>query len=80
MTVSQTVTDKHAPEELPVKRLAVASAIGTIIEAYDFVLYGTVAASPCSRRGRRSSSCSRSCSGRFVRDRGEVAETEGVGA
>ena len=44
MTVSQTVTDKHAPEEVPVKRLAVASAIGTIVEAYDFVLYGTVAA------------------------------------
>src|SRR3954447_9385660 len=44
MTVSQAVTDKHAPEQVPVKRLAVASAIGTIIEAYDFVLYGTVAA------------------------------------
>jgi MHS family shikimate/dehydroshikimate transporter-like MFS transporter len=44
MTVSPTVRDTHAPEEVPVKRLAVASAIGTIVEAYDFVLYGTVAA------------------------------------
>jgi len=80
MAVSQTVTNEHAPVDVPVKKLAVASAIGTIIEAYDFVLYGPVAGSRCSRRGRRSSSCSRSCSGRFVRDRGEVAETEGVGA
>jgi len=44
MAVSRTVTDKRALDEVPVKRLAVASAIGTIIEAYDFVLYGTVAA------------------------------------
>jgi MFS transporter, MHS family, shikimate and dehydroshikimate transport protein len=44
MTVSRTVTDKHGHDEVPVKKLAAASAIGTIIEAYDFVLYGTVAA------------------------------------
>jgi MFS transporter, MHS family, shikimate and dehydroshikimate transport protein len=44
MAVSQTVTNEHAPVDVPVKKLAVASAIGTIIEAYDFVLYGTVAA------------------------------------
>ena len=44
MNVSKTVTNTHAGGETPVKRLAMASAIGTIIEAYDFVLYGTVAA------------------------------------
>jgi MFS transporter, MHS family, shikimate and dehydroshikimate transport protein len=44
MTVSRTVTNRRAGDELPVKKLAGASAIGTIIEAYDFVLYGTVAA------------------------------------
>ena len=33
-----------AAANVPVKKLAAASTIGTIIEAYDFVLYGTVAA------------------------------------
>jgi metabolite-proton symporter len=44
MTDSATVTRADAGKEVPVAKLAVASTIGTIIEAYDFVLYGTVAA------------------------------------
>lgn len=44
MTDSATVTREDAGKEVPVRRLAIASTIGTIIEAYDFVLYGTVAA------------------------------------
>jgi MHS family shikimate/dehydroshikimate transporter-like MFS transporter len=44
MTDSATVTRADAGKDVPVARLAVASTIGTIIEAYDFVLYGTVAA------------------------------------
>jgi MHS family shikimate/dehydroshikimate transporter-like MFS transporter len=44
MTDSATVTRQDAGKEVPVAKLAVASTIGTIIEAYDFVLYGTVAA------------------------------------
>jgi MFS transporter, MHS family, shikimate and dehydroshikimate transport protein len=44
MTDSATVTRADAGKEVPVARLAIASTIGTIIEAYDFVLYGTVAA------------------------------------
>jgi MFS transporter, MHS family, shikimate and dehydroshikimate transport protein len=44
MTDSATVTRADAGKEIPVRRLAIASTIGTIIEAYDFVLYGTVAA------------------------------------
>jgi MHS family shikimate/dehydroshikimate transporter-like MFS transporter len=44
MTQSPTVTRENAGKEVPVAKLAAASAIGTIIEAYDFVLYGTVAA------------------------------------
>ena len=43
MTDSATVTREDAGKEVPVRRLAIASTIGTIIEAYDFVLYGTVA-------------------------------------
>jgi hypothetical protein len=41
MTDSATVTREDAGKEVPVAKLAVASTIGTIIEAYDFVLYGT---------------------------------------
>ena len=41
---SATVTREDAGKDIPVAKLAVASTIGTIIEAYDFVLYGTVAA------------------------------------
>ena len=48
MTDSAAVTQADAGKEVPVRRLAIASTIGTIIEAYDFVLYGTVGA----RRGR----------------------------
>ena len=45
MTVSATVTrDARGQRTSRSPKLAVASAIGTIIEAYDFVLYGTVAA------------------------------------
>jgi MHS family shikimate/dehydroshikimate transporter-like MFS transporter len=44
MTDAATVTREDAGKEIPVRRLAIASTIGTIIEAYDFVLYGTVAA------------------------------------
>ena len=44
MTDSATVTREDAGKEVPVRKLAIASTIGTIIEAYDFVLYGTVAA------------------------------------
>ena len=44
MTDSATVKREDAGKEVPVRRLAIASTIGTIIEAYDFVLYGTVAA------------------------------------
>jgi MFS transporter, MHS family, shikimate and dehydroshikimate transport protein len=44
MSDSATVTQADAGKEVPVRRLAIASTIGTIIEAYDFVLYGTVAA------------------------------------
>ena len=44
MTNSATVARHDAGKEVPVAKLAVASTIGTIIEAYDFVLYGTVAA------------------------------------
>jgi MFS transporter, MHS family, shikimate and dehydroshikimate transport protein len=44
MTDSATVTREDAGKDVPVAKLAVASTIGTIIEAYDFVLYGTVAA------------------------------------
>ena len=44
MSDSATVTREDAGKDVPVKKLAIASTIGTIIEAYDFVLYGTVAA------------------------------------
>ena len=44
MTDAATITREDAGKEVPVRRLAIASTIGTIIEAYDFVLYGTVAA------------------------------------
>src|SRR3954452_25448859 len=44
MMDSATVTREDAGKDIPVAKLAVASTIGTIIEAYDFVLYGTVAA------------------------------------
>ena len=44
MTDSATITREDAGKDVPVAKLAVASTIGTIIEAYDFVLYGTVAA------------------------------------
>ena len=44
MTDSATITREDAGKDIPVAKLAVASTIGTIIEAYDFVLYGTVAA------------------------------------
>ena len=44
MTDSATITRTDAGKEVPVTKLAIASTIGTIIEAYDFVLYGTVAA------------------------------------
>src|SRR3954468_6266517 len=44
MTDSATVTREDAGKDVPVAKLAVAITIGTIIEAYDFVLYGTVAA------------------------------------
>jgi MHS family shikimate/dehydroshikimate transporter-like MFS transporter len=44
MSDSLTVSRDDAGKEVPVGKLAAASAIGTIIEAYDFVLYGTVAA------------------------------------
>jgi MFS transporter, MHS family, shikimate and dehydroshikimate transport protein len=44
MTDSATVTRADAGKDVPVAKLAIASTIGTIIEAYDFVLYGTVAA------------------------------------
>ena len=73
MTDSATVTREDAGKDVPVTKLAIASTIGTIIEAYDFVLYGTVAAlvfdklffperragrSPRWRRSRRSASAS----------------------
>lgn len=44
MTDAATVTRADAGKDMPVAKLAIASTIGTIIEAYDFVLYGTVAA------------------------------------
>ena len=44
MADSAAVTRADAGKDVPVAKLAVASTIGTIIEAYDFVLYGTVAA------------------------------------
>ena len=44
MSDSATVTRDDAGKNVPVVKLAIASTIGTIIEAYDFVLYGTVAA------------------------------------
>jgi MHS family shikimate/dehydroshikimate transporter-like MFS transporter len=44
MTDSATITREDAGKDVPVVKLAIASTIGTIIEAYDFVLYGTVAA------------------------------------
>ena len=44
MADSATITREDAGKDVPVAKLAVASTIGTIIEAYDFVLYGTVAA------------------------------------
>jgi MHS family shikimate/dehydroshikimate transporter-like MFS transporter len=44
MTDSATVAREDAGKKVPVAKLAVASTIGTMIEAYDFVLYGTVAA------------------------------------
>jgi MFS transporter, MHS family, shikimate and dehydroshikimate transport protein len=44
MTDAATVTRADAGKDVPVAKLAIASTIGTIIEAYDFVLYGTVAA------------------------------------
>ena len=44
MADSATVTSDDAGKDVPVVKLAIASTIGTIIEAYDFVLYGTVAA------------------------------------
>jgi MFS transporter, MHS family, shikimate and dehydroshikimate transport protein len=44
MTDSATITREDAGKDVPVTKLAIASTIGTIIEAYDFVLYGTVAA------------------------------------
>ena len=44
MADSAAGTSAHAGKDVPVRKLAVASTIGTIIEAYDFVLYGTVAA------------------------------------
>ena len=53
MTDSATVTREDAGKEVPVRRLAIASTIGTIIEAYDFVLYGTVA-TPMISRARTS--------------------------
>ena len=72
MTDSATITREDAGKDVPVTKLAIASTIGTIIEAYDFVLYGTVAAlsstssssptrlqsSPRWRRSRRSASAS----------------------
>jgi metabolite-proton symporter len=44
MAEAPAVRREDAGKEVPVRRLAIASTIGTIIEAYDFVLYGTVAA------------------------------------
>ena len=44
MSDSATITREDAGKDVPVTKLAIASTIGTIIEAYDFVLYGTVAA------------------------------------
>ena len=44
MADAAAVTREDAGKDVPVVKLAVASTIGTIIEAYDFVLYGTVAA------------------------------------
>jgi MFS transporter, MHS family, shikimate and dehydroshikimate transport protein len=44
MADSAAITRADAGKDVPVTKLAIASTIGTIIEAYDFVLYGTVAA------------------------------------
>jgi MFS transporter, MHS family, shikimate and dehydroshikimate transport protein len=43
-SVAEKVGGEHEGEGIPVPRIAAASAVGTVIEAYDFVLYGTVAA------------------------------------
>jgi len=43
-TTTEQLGGQDRGEEVPVPRIAAASCIGTIIEAYDFVLYGTVAA------------------------------------
>jgi metabolite-proton symporter len=44
MAVSQTIGGEHQGEPVPISRIALASCVGTVIEAYDFVLYGAVAA------------------------------------
>jgi len=44
MAMAEKVGGEHEGGAVPVGRIAAASAVGTIIEAYDFVLYGTVAA------------------------------------
>ncbi len=44
MAVQQTLGGEREGERLPITRIALASCVGTVIEAYDFVLYGTVAA------------------------------------
>ena len=43
-SISQTIGGEHEGEKVPISRIAGASCVGTIIEAYDFVLYGAVAA------------------------------------
>ena len=44
MPLAEKVGGEHKGEQVPLKKIAAASTVGTIIEAYDFVLYGTVAA------------------------------------
>ena len=43
-SISQTIGGEHEGEKVPISRIAAASCVGTIIEAYDFVFYGAVAA------------------------------------
>ncbi len=44
MSVAGSTTPHHTPPSTPMRRIAAASAIGTTIEWYDFLVYGTAAA------------------------------------
>jgi MFS transporter, MHS family, shikimate and dehydroshikimate transport protein len=44
MSLAEKVGGEREGQKVPVGKIAAASTVGTIIEAYDFVLYGTVAA------------------------------------